>query len=122
MASRAAAADAVTSRAADASTFEAEISPLLGVALRLATGMLLNAVEAEDAVQEACVRAWRRRANRRPETDLRPWFLAIVANQCREARRGRWWSVLRVADIAASRPAVGARPVEARRSEERRGG
>ena len=34
MPSRAAAADAVTSRAADASTFEAEISPLLGAARR----------------------------------------------------------------------------------------
>src|SRR6184192_891926 len=28
----------------------------------------------------------------------RPWFLAIVANECRMARRQRWWSVLRFAE------------------------
>ena len=72
--------------------------PLLGVALRLATAMRLERNDAEDAVQEAALRAWRRRQNRRPGTDLRPWFLAIVANQCRETRRARWASVLRFAD------------------------
>ena len=30
----------------------------------------------------------------------RPWFLAIVANECRMARRNRWWSVLRYAEPA----------------------
>ena len=87
-------------------SFEAELRPLLPMALRLATAMRLDRTDAEDAVQEAALRAWRRRANRRPGTDLRPWFLAIVANQCRETRRGRWASVLRVAD--APEPATGA--------------
>lgn len=96
--SRTGAVDVVASVDAAAAAFEAELSPLLDDALRLATAMLLNAVDAEDAVQEACLHAWRRRANRRPDTDLRPWFLAIVANRCREARRGRWWWLLRVAD------------------------
>lgn len=82
----------------DAAAFEAELRPLLGQALGLATAMLMNPVEAQDAVQEAALRAWRRRDNRRPDTDLRPWFLAIVANQCREQRRGRWMAVLRFAD------------------------
>jgi RNA polymerase sigma-70 factor (ECF subfamily) len=83
----------------DAGSFELELRPLLGDALRLATGMLLNGQDAEDAVQEACLRAWHRRGNRRPGTELRPWFLAIVANQCRETRRGSWWRVLRVAQL-----------------------
>src|SRR5712691_2361662 len=26
---------------------------------------------------------------------MRPWFLTIVANECRSARRARWWTVLR---------------------------
>jgi RNA polymerase sigma factor (sigma-70 family) len=82
----------------DADAFEAELGPLIDEAVRLATGMLLNATEAEDAVQDACVRAWRRRTNRREGTDLRPWFLGIVANQCRELRRGRWWQVVRTAE------------------------
>jgi RNA polymerase sigma factor (sigma-70 family) len=25
-----------------------------------------------------------------------PWFLGIVANECRTTRRGRWWSVLKI--------------------------
>jgi RNA polymerase sigma-70 factor (ECF subfamily) len=80
----------MTAADADAVAFENELIPVLGEAVRLATGMLLNPIDAEDAVQEACVRAWRRRGNRLPETDLRPWFLGIVANQCREAMRSRW--------------------------------
>lgn len=87
----------VVSPPGDAVAFERELRPLLGQALGLATSMLLNAAEAEDAVQEAALRAWDRRSNRRPGTELRPWFLGIVANQCREARRGRWASVLRLA-------------------------
>ena len=79
-------------------SFEAELRPLMGVAMRLATAMRLDRDDAEDAVQEAALRAWRRRGNRRPNTELRPWFLAIVANQCRETRRSRWTSVLRFAD------------------------
>lgn len=94
---RAGAADVLTHGSDEAEAFEAELAPLIDEAVRLATGMLLNAVEAEDAVQDACVRAWRRRANRREGTDLRPWFLGIVANQCREALRGRWWRVVRTA-------------------------
>jgi RNA polymerase sigma-70 factor, ECF subfamily len=86
-------------------SFEAELRPLLGMAMRLATAMRLDRNDAEDAVQEASLRAWRRRENRRPGTELRPWFLAIVANQCRETRRARWASVLRFAD-PPERPAV----------------
>ena len=99
---RAAAAGVSTQGDDDADAFEAEIGPLLDEAVRLASGMLLNATEAEDAVQDACVRAWRRRANRRDGTDLRPWFLGIVANQCREVRRGRWWRVVHTAEPQAS--------------------
>ena len=58
--------------------------------------MLHDREAAEDAVQEAAVRSWRKLGNLRPETPMRPWFLAIVANQCRTLARGRWWSVLRL--------------------------
>ena len=88
-----------TTSAADASLFEAELRPVMPDALRLATAMLSNPIEAEDAVQEACMLAWQRRANRRPGTQLRPWLLGIVANRCREARRGRWWHTVRVAEV-----------------------
>jgi RNA polymerase sigma-70 factor (ECF subfamily) len=81
-----------------AGSFEAELAPLIAPAVGLAAAMLLDAVEAEDAEQQAALRAWRRRRNRRAGTPLAPWFLAIVANQCREVRRGRWAKVLLRAD------------------------
>jgi RNA polymerase sigma-70 factor (ECF subfamily) len=81
-----------------ADDFGAELRPLIPLALRLATGMRLDTQDAEDAVQSAALRAWSKRGNRHPGTDLRPWFLAIVANQCRETRRARWASVLRFSD------------------------
>jgi RNA polymerase sigma factor (sigma-70 family) len=27
---------------------------------------------------------------------MRPWFLGIVANECRSTRRRRWWGVLKI--------------------------
>jgi len=56
----------------------------------------MNVAQAEDAVQEASLRAWDRRRNRRPGTQLRPWFPGIVVNRCREERRSRWARVLRL--------------------------
>jgi RNA polymerase sigma-70 factor, ECF subfamily len=80
----------------DRSAFDELVGPLIAQAFRLAFGMLHDREAAEDAVQEAALRAWRKLGNLRPDTDMRPWFLAIVANQCRTTRRGRWWSVLRL--------------------------
>ena len=34
---------------------------------------------------------------------MRPWFLGIMANECRTTRRGRWWGVLK---IDAQRPST----------------
>lgn len=87
--------------------FEAELAPLLHQALGIASAMLLNPTAAEDAVQEAALRAWRSRRNRLPGTELRPWFFAIVANQCRELLRGRWTQVVRL-DPTATVLAAGA--------------
>jgi RNA polymerase sigma-70 factor (ECF subfamily) len=86
----------------DRSAFDELVGPLVDNAFRLAYGMLHDRQAAEDAVQEAAVRSWRKLNNLRPGTEMRPWFLAIVANQCRTTARGRWWSVLRVADPGGS--------------------
>jgi len=80
----------------DRSAFDELVGPLIDHAFRLGYGMLHDRQAAEDAVQEAAVRAWRKLNNLRPGTEMRPWFLGIVANQCRTIARGRWWSVLRV--------------------------
>ena len=65
------------------------IRPHLGMAHRLAFGMLRDVHEAEDAVQEAILKAWRARDRFRSEASVRPWFLTIVANRCPQQRRNR---------------------------------
>ena len=85
---------------ADADSFSRLIEPLLDPAYRLAAVMLNDRGAAEDAVQEAAVKAWRKIGQLRGEAaSLRPWFLAIVANECRMARRTRWWSVLKFGEL-----------------------
>jgi RNA polymerase sigma-70 factor, ECF subfamily len=79
----------------DRAAFDGLVGPLVNQAFRLAFGMLHDREAAEDAVQEASMRAWRKLRNLRPETQMRPWYLAIVANQCRDTVRSRWWSVIR---------------------------
>src|SRR6266542_4802753 len=84
----------------DHDSFSVLIEPLLDPAYRLAAVMLADRTAAEDAVQEAAVKAWRKlRQLRGDATSLRPWFLSIVANECRMARRTRWWSVLKFAEV-----------------------
>jgi RNA polymerase sigma-70 factor (ECF subfamily) len=80
----------------DDAAFTALLRPLLEPAYRLAAGMLQDRQLAEDAVQEAAVKAWRKIQQLREGTEMRPWFLGIVANECRSTRRGRWWGVLKI--------------------------
>lgn len=89
-------------RSGDATAFGALIAPLVHPAYQLAVGMLQDAAEAEDVVQEACLVAWRKLGQLRAATSLRPWFLAIVASRCRRARRSRWLSVIKLADPVAT--------------------
>ena len=89
----------------DLDSFSQLIDPLLDPAYRLAAVMLGDRSAAEDAVQEASIKAWRKlRQLRGDAQSLRAWFLSIVANECRMARRTRWFSVIRVADVPAQAP------------------
>jgi RNA polymerase sigma factor (sigma-70 family) len=93
----------LSATAGDADSFAVLIDPLLDPAYRLAVVMLADRPSAEDAVQEASIKAWRKlRQLRGDQKSLRPWFLAIVANECRMAKRQRWWSVLKLAELPAS--------------------
>jgi RNA polymerase sigma-70 factor, ECF subfamily len=83
-------------KSGDRRAFDELVGPLIDQAFRLAYGMLHDRSAAEDAVQEAATRAWRKLGHLREGTEMRPWFLAIVANQCRDTARGKWWSVLRM--------------------------
>jgi RNA polymerase sigma-70 factor (ECF subfamily) len=88
-----------SARSGDRQAFEALLRPLLLTAYNLAYSMLRDRTAAEDAVQEASLKAWRKIASVRPDSPtIRPWFLAIVANECRSARRRPWWRVIRTAE------------------------
>ena len=58
-------------------------------AYRLARAILQDDAEAEDAVQEASLAAWRRRGTLRESTRFEPWFDRILINQCRDQLRRR---------------------------------
>ena len=92
-------------RAGDANAYEQLLEPSIRPATRLAYAMLHDRTEAEDAFQESALRAWRRFQNLREGSPFRPWFMGIVANQCREVRRGRWTDLVRLPNPAASDPA-----------------
>jgi RNA polymerase sigma factor (sigma-70 family) len=85
--------------AGDEAAFDALVGPLVEPAFKLAAVMLQDSEEARDAVQEACIMAWRKLSQLRGEAQLRPWFLSIVANRCRTVRRARWWSMVRLPDV-----------------------
>src|SRR5438132_3184259 len=81
------------------STFADLLKPLIEPGFRLALAMLHDAQAAEDAVQEASFTAWRKLGRMRDQGRLRPWFLGVVANKCRNARRRKW-----VADVSLGVP------------------
>lgn len=61
--------------------FEERISPHLGSAYNLARWLTRNREDAEDAVQEAFLRAFSALDNLRGN-DAKPWLLTIVRNTC----------------------------------------
>jgi len=90
-------------KAGDARAFDELLGPVLDSGFRLAMTMLKDRTAAEDAVQEAAFKTWRKLDRVRDDADIRPWFIAIVANECRSVRRARWWGVLRLGDLAPQR-------------------
>jgi RNA polymerase sigma-70 factor, ECF subfamily len=86
-------------RAGDAAALDALFGELVDPAFSLALILLRDREAAEDAVQEAAVRAWRKLGRLPAGGQIRPWFLAFVANQCRNARRARWRSVLKLDQV-----------------------
>ena len=57
------------------------------IAFRVACLAGGSAAEAEEAAQEAFVKAWRALDRFRAGAPFRPWLLAIVANEARNRRR-----------------------------------
>jgi len=92
----------VTAGRAREADFDALIGPHLEAGYRTALAILRDPDEARDAVQEASFKAWRRMRQLNRAASARAWFLAIVANQCKSTRRGRWWNVVRLPQIEAA--------------------
>lgn len=59
----------------------------LPVARRVARGLLGEPADADDAVQDACLSAWRAIRRYDPARPFRPWFLRIVVNSATDFRR-----------------------------------
>jgi RNA polymerase sigma factor (sigma-70 family) len=72
-----------------AAAFRSLIDTELDRAYRLAAVILADRFEAEDAVHDAAVLAWRRWADLRDPTRFEAWFGRILVNVCRDRLRHR---------------------------------
>jgi RNA polymerase sigma factor (sigma-70 family) len=71
----------------DGDAYAALVRAHQDVAFRTAMLITQDAAEAEEAAQDAFVKAWRALGRFRPGESLRPWLLTIVANEARNRRR-----------------------------------
>ena len=80
-------------RQGDADAFDQLVLRHQAAAYRAALAALRSPAEAEDAVQEAFVRAWSRLDRFRGDASFRTWLLTIVWNRALSRRRSlsRWW-------------------------------
>jgi len=74
-------------RDGDATAFAALARNHQEIAFRTAYLITRNAADAEDAAQIGLTKAWRALPRFRRGAPLRPWLLAIVANEARNRRR-----------------------------------
>jgi RNA polymerase sigma-70 factor (ECF subfamily) len=71
----------------DARAYEEIVRAYQEIAFRVAYLITQNAADAEDAAQDAFVKAWRAIGRFRVGAPLQPWLLQIVANEARNRRR-----------------------------------
>jgi RNA polymerase sigma-70 factor, ECF subfamily len=96
----------------DELAFSALVRPHLDMSFRLAYVITGSAAEAEDAAQEALVKAWRALGRFRAGEPFRPWLLRIVANESRNRRRASGRRLRLALRAAEERPA--GEPVDTR--------
>ncbi|MEA2245863.1 MAG: hypothetical protein QOH46_392 [Solirubrobacteraceae bacterium] len=75
------------SRSGDGDAYGMLVARHQGIAFRTAYLICGDAAEAEDAAQEAFLRAYAALARFRDGAPFRPWLLTIVANEARNRRR-----------------------------------
>jgi RNA polymerase sigma factor (sigma-70 family) len=74
-------------RRGDPAAYEALVRAHQDIAFRTAYVLAGSAADAEEAAQEAFVKAWRALPRFRVGAPFRPWLLAIVGNEARNGRR-----------------------------------
>jgi RNA polymerase sigma-70 factor (ECF subfamily) len=78
---------AARARAGDGDAFGHLVERHLPGLRRLCRAVLLNADDADDAVQDGCLTAWRNLAAYDPARPFRPWLARVVLNAARDLRR-----------------------------------
>jgi RNA polymerase sigma-70 factor (ECF subfamily) len=76
-------------RRGDAAAFETLVVSYQSLAFRTAYVIAGDAADAEEAAQDAFVKAHKALGRFRPGAPFRPWLLTIVANEARNRRRAR---------------------------------
>lgn len=73
----------------DTAAFERALRPLLPRSGAYAVSLLRDRKDAEDAVQQAALQAWQRRAQFDRERLFKGWWFAILRNYCLDEMRRR---------------------------------
>ena len=97
-------------RAGDEMALDALFGPLIEPAFRIAFGLLHDRQLAEDAVQEAALRAWHKLSQLRDGAGIRPWFFEFEDHPERLVegeRRGAERRLLRLGTVLAQAVHVG---------------
>jgi RNA polymerase sigma factor (sigma-70 family) len=97
-------------RHGDVASYEELVRRYQEVAARVAYLAAGSAADAEDAVQEAFVKAYRALPRFRQEAPFRPWLLKIVANEARNRRRAAGRRARLALRLAEDRPSGDAAP------------
>src|SRR5262249_23814216 len=77
---------------------------------RTAWAILRNDADASDALQEACISAWRDLPRLRDFDRFDPWLTRIVVNRCRTMLRSRRRTTVREIDVEAAESELGRAP------------
>jgi RNA polymerase sigma-70 factor (ECF subfamily) len=97
-------------RRGDERAYREIVTAYQGIAFRTAYLVARNAADAEDAAQEAFVKAYRALGRFRRGAPFRPWLLQIVANEARNRRRSAGRRDALALRAAASEPSGEAAP------------
>jgi RNA polymerase sigma factor (sigma-70 family) len=97
-------------RRGDPAAYEALVRAHQDIAFRTACLLAGSSADAEEAAQEAFVKAWRALPRFRTGAPFRPWLLTIVANEARNRRRAAGRRAGLALRAAAERTSGGAAP------------